>query len=160
MCGRRVLHLQKCILLHLTNVSAATWGCLACRHNMDSVPGSESCFCNAGYFGPECRPCEAGKYKDETGQGECEACPPHSSAGPGSAVCQCNAGFESGGGTCIACPAGKYKSITANEKCQNCLPQMSTSTRGTLLESDCQCMPGWFEIQHAPNSSKMEMCSL
>jgi hypothetical protein len=139
------------------NVSAATWACLSCKPNMYSQPGSTSCFCNAGYSGPDCAPCAAGKYKTTTGSGVCTGCPDHSSALNGSSVCLCNAGFESGSGICSACPAGKYKDATANAKCQHCLPQMSTSTVGTQLEKDCQCIPGWFEIKHATSSSKTEM---
>jgi len=139
------------------NVSAATWGCLSCKPNMYSQPGSTSCFCNAGYSGPDCAPCVAGKFKSTTGSGVCTGCPDHSSALNGSAVCLCNAGFESGSGICRACPAGKYKDATANVNCRHCLPQMSTSTVGTQLERDCKCIPGWFEIKNAPNSSKMDI---
>jgi alpha-tubulin suppressor-like RCC1 family protein len=144
--------------------------CANCPPNSTSPIGSMSqtdCLCNAGYSGSDgsectaceagfykdstgdgsCQPCEAGKYKSGEGAGSCQDCPPYTTTSSSGSTdisdCKCNMGFTGpDGGSCTICGSGKYKDTIGSSDCIGC-PVNSNSPEGSTDITDCQCDRGY-----------------
>lgn len=147
--------------------------CFACQANSESEEASESqddCLCVPGFYEQsphECEPCAGGFFSNQHNVQSCEECndgkfstgsatvcsdcpvnslsyvQPHSS-------CQCDIGYHCAGtgpcpsGDCVACPNATFSDITGdNITCQAC-QEGATSNEASTLQSDCQCMAGYF----------------
>ena len=142
--------------------------CQECPTNTTSLPGSVTlpdCICRAGWTrqnGARCVLCEAGKYKNATGDGACSLCLPDqylgtTGASTATACQQCPANSKSLAGTtkitaclclpgttgqngslCVLCEAGKYKMDTGVSACTLCLPDQYSGTVGASASDTCQ----------------------
>ncbi len=81
-----------------------------------------------GYTGPDgnaCDACDAGTFKDATGEAACASCQANSESAAASDAltdCKCAAGFTGAdGGACTACAAGKFKTAAGSAACVDCL---------------------------------------
>jgi len=125
--------------------------CESCSTGKNSVipnqlPESEVCLCAAGYFYNEttCHACEAGKYKNTTGNAQ--MC----------TTCSANYFSKEGQSTCKSCPpncgAGYYwdNATTCNNsyyECKSC-PNGATSDWPRLSISSCYCNAGYYYKDH------------
>ena len=129
-----------------------------CGSGYTSAEGSshvDDCVCDLGYYGASCDPCEAGTYKDVSGNGNCLSCPTHSTSLAGSTSvdeCLCNPGYYLLNGQCEQCGPAKYKTYHGNSACSDC-PAFSTSALGSTLLSQCLCSPGYTGADGGPCSA-------
>jgi len=104
----------------------------------------------------------AGFYENWGFQGRtCEACPAQSTSNPGRAYtpsdCTCNPGYymQSVGSvySCASCDDSKKPPQgcdcngyfgSRGSNCKTC-PENSNANRGASVESDCKCMPGYYQ---------------
>ncbi|KAJ1467174.1 hypothetical protein T484DRAFT_1561704, partial [Baffinella frigidus] len=108
--------------------------------------------CVVGYTlaldGATCTVCDAGKYKAESGDGDCSVCPTGTSSAQGSVMltdCKCMVGYTVGSDglacsvcdTGTACAAGTYKSTIGTASCAVSLA--GTYQSGTGSEDCISC---------------------
>ena len=108
--------------------------CQACPAHSNSSARSiarDNCTCHIGHeqiTGGDCSPCLQGKYKNVSGNQECDEC--------------VDGGFSlAGASTCTSCAAGKYLEWDA-KNCTNC-PANSYSPGGGEKILDCLCNAGY-----------------
>ncbi len=148
--------------------------CIKCVNNTMSVERStsvKSCLCKPGYTGEDggpCTACELGSYKEEEGAFVCRNCTANTTTlERGSSKylnCLCNSGFELSSSSdnqnttiCAACAVGKYKQTPGlPQVCLSCPDYKTTLRVGSMVQSECVCVPGWFS---AFNSSSCQMCA-
>ena len=103
--------------------------CTTCPEGFSSFRSSDKLsdcnFCDAGFTSSSvsnCTMCEAGKYKNVSGNFDCTLCPVGSTSVPGSQKktgCICSKGYvnSSENGLCAACEPGKFKNVTGVGQC-------------------------------------------
>ena len=124
---------------------------------------STSCQCNAGYTGPNggaCTRCASGRYKDSSGDANCDSCPSGLTSPPcstSSLSCSryCAAGSTGPeGGPCEWCEEGQFKPSQGSESCSSC-PSKTISQTGSDELTDCRCNSGYT----GPNGGPCEVCA-
>ena len=159
--------------------------CQSCPGFQISLPGSASvtdCLCQPGYVGSNgalCTACQAGTFKNSTGNATCNECSigsyvevaaatacfecsivfaqGYTTANTGSwnvTDCQCNRGlFMNGSSGCAPCSSGEFKSDIGNKLCDTC-PSNSSSLPGSADRKSCECNPGFT----GPDGGPCEIC--
>ena len=110
------------------------------------------CYCAAGYThltDVVCEQCAVGTYKPTTTNDDCKVCPANTISVEGSvhvSQCVCVGGYSNlqDGVPCIQCEEGTYKDQRGNVECTMC-PGHKSSPVGSVLESDCVCIAGYYE---------------
>ena len=129
--------------------------CTTCPEGFSSFRSSDKLsdcnFCDAGFTSSNvsnCTMCEAGKFKNVSGNLDCTLCPVGSTSVPGSqkkTECICSKGYvnSSENGLCAACEPGKFKNVTGVGQCTSCPSVTLTSSPGASSMMDCLCKPGF-----------------
>lgn len=120
------------------------------EHNLLQQTSIAACVCNKGYGRTDtaqaCVECEAGKYKNLSGDGACVDCPTDSTShaiATALSQCFCPSGYHGAdGAACTACIAGQYKDGDGGAPCQNC-SSYSNSAPASGLQTDCKCNAGY-----------------
>jgi hypothetical protein len=134
---------------------AGTWSdigsptCQMCPpHSNSSVKSAflTDCKCLPGATGEDgqtCELCEAGTYKNISGNSTCQKCNENSFSVRGSTSCQCNVGYTgSDNGYCTECAQGTYKNVSGSVSCQSCFLN-SDSYPASTARSSCLCKAGY-----------------
>lgn len=150
--GTGSLTSNECLLCPQSFYIGSTGDCLACQAHAGSVAGSigqSVCTCNAGYTTHDsllhtCAACEAGKYKDFTGNDNCVLCPHGKTydADDMSTPIPTGVLVEN---SCFDCPGNYYYHMNAVTEVGECLPchGNSVSVAGAQNQSFCECLPGY-----------------
>ncbi|CAE7688638.1 unnamed protein product [Symbiodinium sp. CCMP2592] len=112
---------------------------------------TEPCRCQQGYgFDEEiaqCRPCLPGEYKALVGDTPCSRCSTNKTSMEGAASpldCRCRSGLAAEGESCRDCREGFFCQGQGEERrCQD----DATSRRGSILQADCLCLPGYYSLE-------------
>jgi hypothetical protein len=144
--------LSACFLCPQASYIGSTGECLACHTHAGSDAGSigqSACTCNAGYTAHESSPhtcvaCEAGKYKDFTGNDDCVLCPVGKTYDADHMPTSVPTGVLMED-SCFDCAADYYYHMNEVISVGECLAchGNSVSTAGALDQSFCQCLPGY-----------------
>ena len=109
-----------------------------------------NCMCGPGYSREEdgtCQPCQAGRWKESTGDVACTLCPLNSWSPEGNvnkSSCYCLPGFFTAfPGVCVECPTGFYNEENGADVCKRC-PLFSWSMLGSDEITDCLCYQGYY----------------
>ena len=147
--------------------SMSATSCDQCHANSNSVEGSSSCVCVAGYSGGvSCSACSAGTYKALSGQEECTSCPAgtyqdqqaavscedckaNSDSEEGATRCMCDPGYT--GENCSPCAPGSYKEVNGGEPCLECEAGKYSDDTGAIDCTEC--------AQHATSSKGSTSCA-
>ena len=113
--------------------------CTICPYRKSSLVGSvleSDCKCKEGY------------YEDK---GDCISCPigttsPFNTTNIERSLCMAVYSTLQDGMPCIECEAGTYKDQTGAVECTMC-PYGKRSLIGSVIESDCKCIEGYYEDQ-------------
>ena len=102
------------------------------------------------YADISCTQCTGNTYKSSLGSGSCYSCSANSVSNAAKTACECNAGYqpaESGG--CVACPINTFKAAAGNVNCTDCRSNSETSGTGSTVDSDCECVAGYYNLNGA-----------
>jgi len=142
--------------------SAASATCISCPSPQTSPSKSNTttaCVCMSGWQGGEnelCTICAAGKYKELIGDAPCNECmSKQASTDVGQTTCpqcsvagvacgQCPVGTRRLGHECIYCDLNTYKSRVETYECEQCQDNSITTSSGSTLPTDCNCIEGFF----------------
>jgi len=97
-----------------------------------------------------CTQCTGNTYKSSLGDGSCISCSANSVSNAAKTACECNAGYqpdENGG--CVACPINTFKAAAGDVNCTDCRLNSETSASGSTVDSDCECVAGYYNLNGA-----------